>query len=78
MLLTDNDTGADGENDCAAEVTALLRRAGENRRAAETVARHLLARLDTASTTVGMGPWDDYSHTTRYQYHFLEKSFNHF
>ncbi|GFG35636.1 hypothetical protein Cfor_02558 [Coptotermes formosanus] len=44
-------------------VAAILRRAGENRRAAETVARHLLARLDNASTMVGMGPWDDYSHT---------------
>ncbi|KDR23021.1 hypothetical protein L798_02176, partial [Zootermopsis nevadensis] len=54
----------DGDNDCAGEVVALLRRAGENRRAAETVARHMLARLDNASATGGMGPWDDYSHTT--------------
>ena len=45
-------------------MAALLRRAGENRRAAETVARHLLSRLDNASTTGGLGPWDDYSHTT--------------
>ncbi|PSN36345.1 Colorectal mutant cancer protein [Blattella germanica] len=60
----DNDGGGDGEIDCSGDVAALLRRAGENRRAAETVARHLLARLDNASTTGGMGPWDDYSHTT--------------
>ncbi|KAJ9578304.1 hypothetical protein L9F63_005470, partial [Diploptera punctata] len=43
---------------------ANCRAAGENRRAAETVARHLLSRLDNATTTGGMGPWDDYSHTT--------------
>ncbi|KAJ4451550.1 hypothetical protein ANN_03016, partial [Periplaneta americana] len=60
----DNDGSGDGDSDCAGDVAALLRRAGENRRAAETVARHLLARLDNATTTGGMGPWDDYSHTT--------------
>lgn len=64
--LSTDDIVADGDNDCAGEVVALLRRAGENRRAAETVARHMLARLDNASATGGMGPWDDYSHTTRY------------
>ncbi|XP_023711663.1 colorectal mutant cancer protein isoform X4 [Cryptotermes secundus] len=63
-MRADNDSGTDGDNDCAGEVAALLRRAGENRQAAETVARHLLSRLDNASTTGGMGPWDDYSHTT--------------
>ena len=66
LLSADSDAGADADNDCAGDVAALLRRAGENRRAAETVARHLLARLDNASTMVGMGPWDDYSHTARY------------
>jgi hypothetical protein len=70
LLSTDNDSGADGDNDCMGEVAALLRRAGENRRAAETVARHLLSRLDSASTTGGMGPWDDYSHTTRWMKYF--------
>jgi hypothetical protein len=66
LLSADSDVGADADNDCAGDVAALLRRAGENRRAAETVARHLLARLENASTMVGMGPWDDYSHTARY------------
>lgn len=73
LLSADYDTMPDGDNDCAGEVAALLRRASENRRAAETVARHMLARLDNAVATGGMGPWDDYSHTTRY--YFLEKSF---
>jgi hypothetical protein len=75
LLSADNDSGADGDNDCAGEVAALLRRAGENRRAAETVARHLLSRLDSASATGGMGPWDDYSHTTRYHQYQVEESF---
>jgi hypothetical protein len=66
LLSADSDVGADADNDCPGDVAAILRRAGENRRAAETVARHLLARLDNASTMVGMGPWDDYSHTARY------------
>ena len=66
LLSADSDIVADADNDCVGDVAALLRRAGENRRAAETVARHLLARLENASTMVGMGPWDDYSHTARY------------
>jgi hypothetical protein len=75
LLSADNDAGPDADNDCAGDVAALLRRAGENRRAAETVARHLLARLENASTMVGMGPWDDYSHTARYHLLLMGKIF---
>jgi len=75
FLSADSDVGADADNDFAGDVAALLRRAGENRRAAETVARHLLARLENASTMVGMGPWDDYSHTARYHLLLMGKIF---
>ncbi|XP_068082210.1 colorectal mutant cancer protein isoform X2 [Anabrus simplex] len=64
---TTEESGPDCETDCA-EVGSLLRRAGENRRAAETVARHLLGRLDNAATsnaiTISAAPWEEYSHTT--------------
>jgi len=74
LLSADSDVAADAD-DCVGDVAALLRRAGENRRAAETVARHLLARLENASTMVGMGPWDDYSHTARYHLLLMGKIF---
>ncbi|CAG2065103.1 unnamed protein product [Timema podura] len=51
------------------EMAAILRRASENRRAAETVARHLLSRLDNVSISnaicLSAAPWEEYSHTTR-------------
>nr|CAD7572362.1 unnamed protein product [Timema californicum] len=50
------------------EMAAILRRASENRRAAETVARHLLSRLDNVSISnaicLSAAPWEEYSHTT--------------
>lgn len=50
------------------EVATILRRANENRKAAETVARHLVTRLDTtmASNAINISnsPWDEYSHTS--------------
>ncbi|XP_063231776.1 colorectal mutant cancer protein isoform X2 [Bacillus rossius redtenbacheri] len=59
--------GVDGDLE-PCEVNSILRRARENRRAAETVARHLLSRLDSVSVSnaicLSAAPWEEYSHTT--------------
>ncbi|XP_049785034.1 colorectal mutant cancer protein isoform X1 [Schistocerca cancellata] len=61
------DESKDSEND-AVEIGSLLRRASENRRATETVARHLLARLEATlasnAINISTSPWEEYSHTT--------------
>ncbi|GLG94549.1 Uncharacterized protein GBIM_01746 [Gryllus bimaculatus] len=41
---------------------SLLKKARDNRYAAETVARHVLARLETVAVGMPAAPWEDYSH----------------